>query len=80
MIQYFIWADSLKIQPMFKNTLALNWSFTWFQFINGQGQHNRNVSVSSDDDMIDIRTTGTVTERSIHEEDPSSSHCEFLIE
>ena len=42
------------------------------------GQQIRTVSLSSDDDMIDITTTGTVTERSIHGEE-QGSHCEYLL-
>ncbi|XP_069701040.1 H(+)/Cl(-) exchange transporter 5 isoform X5 [Periplaneta americana] len=38
------------------------------------GQQIRTVSLSSDDDMIDITTTGTTTERSIHGEE-QGSHC-----
>jgi hypothetical protein len=38
------------------------------------GQQIRTVSLSSDDDMIDITTTGTTTERSIHGEE-LGSHC-----
>ncbi|XP_034255986.1 H(+)/Cl(-) exchange transporter 5 isoform X3 [Thrips palmi] len=38
------------------------------------GNQHRGFSVSSDDDMIDITTTGTVTERSIHYDDPGVSH------
>ncbi|XP_069701038.1 H(+)/Cl(-) exchange transporter 5 isoform X3 [Periplaneta americana] len=36
------------------------------------GQQIRTVSLSSDDDMIDITTTGTTTERSIHGEEQGS--------
>ncbi|KAJ9585744.1 hypothetical protein L9F63_002439, partial [Diploptera punctata] len=36
------------------------------------GQQIRTVSLSSDDDMIDITTTGTITERSIHGEEQGS--------
>ncbi|XP_026276158.1 H(+)/Cl(-) exchange transporter 5 isoform X2 [Frankliniella occidentalis] len=38
------------------------------------GNQHRGFSMSSDDDMIDITTTGTVTERSIHYDDPGTSH------
>lgn len=40
------------------------------------GQQFRTVSVSSDDDMIDITTSGTVTERSIHHDEVLAWHCE----
>ncbi|KAJ8867426.1 hypothetical protein PR048_031227, partial [Dryococelus australis] len=34
----------------------------------------RSASVSSDDDMIDITTTGTVTEGSIHNDEQGGGH------
>jgi hypothetical protein len=40
------------------------------------GQQIRTVSLSSDDDMIDITTTGTTTEHSIHG-DEQVSHCKY---
>lgn len=40
------------------------------------GQQIRTVSLSSDDDMIDITTTGTTTEHSIHG-DEQGSHCKY---
>ncbi|CAG2065621.1 unnamed protein product, partial [Timema podura] len=39
------------------------------------GHPTRSVSLSSDEDMIDITTTGTVTERSIHNDELNSAHC-----
>lgn len=39
----------------------------------GQGG-GRTISISSDDDMIDIATSGTISERIIQDE-TSSSHC-----
>jgi hypothetical protein len=42
------------------------------------GQQIRTVSLSSDDDMIDITTTGTTTERSIHG-DEQGSHCKYEL-
>lgn len=49
---------------------------TYFQLSNGQ--QGRTVSLSSDDDMIDISTSGTMTERVISE-DITSSHCESTV-
>lgn len=61
--------------------------FFFLQLANGQnhhqtqtkgGQGGRTISVSSDDDMIDITTSGTISERIIQDE-TSSSHCKDFV-
>ncbi|XP_067003599.1 H(+)/Cl(-) exchange transporter 5 isoform X8 [Anabrus simplex] len=74
----FVLSGNMEKHPL-RGHASIPMSFpTSYQAVNDQipnGQQFRTVSVSSDDDMIDITTTGTVTERSIHQDELAASHC-----
>ncbi|XP_063236245.1 H(+)/Cl(-) exchange transporter 5 isoform X5 [Bacillus rossius redtenbacheri] len=64
--------DPLKGNASIPMSFPSSYQSVGDQIVNGH--QFRSASLSSDDDMIDITTTGTVTEHSIHNDEQGSGH------
>ncbi|XP_063236242.1 H(+)/Cl(-) exchange transporter 5 isoform X2 [Bacillus rossius redtenbacheri] len=68
--------DPLKGNASIPMSFPSSYQSVGDQIVNGH--QFRSASLSSDDDMIDITTTGTVTEHSIHNDEQGSGHLSSI--